>query len=121
MQKVLQADAIMHLRQGNTTMNIIDLHGGPLALAEQLLIGSHTQASPATTSTIILNCSELESMNSRGISQLIRLIIYTRQQQRLLVFGLSEHNRYILEITRLSLFIDIADTETQAVTAAHTT
>jgi anti-anti-sigma factor len=117
-----QADAIMHLRQGNTTMNIIDLHGGPSALAEQLLIGSHTQASPATTSTIILNCSELESMNSRGISQLIRLIIYARhQQQRLLVFGLSEHNRYILEITRLSLFIDIADTETQAVTAAHTT
>jgi hypothetical protein len=32
MQKVLQADAIMHLRQGNTTMNIIDLHGGPTAL-----------------------------------------------------------------------------------------
>ena len=33
MQKVLQADAIMHLRQGNTTMNIIDLHGGPLSFS----------------------------------------------------------------------------------------
>jgi anti-anti-sigma factor len=117
-----QADPIMHLRQGNATTSIIDLHGSLSALPEEFLIDIHTQANPVTNGTIIMNCSELESMNSRGISQLIQLLICTRrQQQRLLVFGLSEHNRYIFEITRLNQFIDIADTKIQAVSVVHTT
>jgi anti-anti-sigma factor len=111
-----QTDVIFHLQQQYTAMSIIDLHENQSALPEQLL----TQANSATTSTIILNCSELESINSHGIRLFILLLIYSRRQQkRLLVFGLSEHNRYIFEITHLSKFIDIADTKTQAVAAVH--
>ena len=113
-----QTDVIFHLQQQYTAMSIIDLHEKQSALPEQLL----TQANAATTDTIILNCSELESVNSHGIRLLILLLIYSRRQQkRLLVFGLSEHNRYIFEITHLSKFIDIADTKNQAVAAVHTT
>lgn len=116
-----QADTIMQPRQGTTSTSIIDLHGSLSDLPEEFLIDVRTLASPETNGTIIMNCSELESMNSRAISQVIQLLICTRrQQQRLLVFGLSEHNRYILEITRLNHFIDIVETETQAVAALHT-
>jgi anti-anti-sigma factor len=102
-----QTDVIFHLQQQNAATSMSDLHESLSALPEQLL----TQANSATTSTIILNCSELESINSHGISLLILLLIYSRRQQkRLQVFGLSEHNRYIFEITSLSKFIDIADT-----------
>jgi anti-anti-sigma factor len=115
-----QAGASMYLRQGNATTGIIDLQGSLSNLPEDLLKDIHLQSNPFTNGTIIMNCSELEAMNSRGISQIIQLLIYTRRkQQRLLIFGLSEHNRYILEITRLSRFIDIVETETQAVATLH--
>jgi anti-anti-sigma factor len=116
-----QADTLMHLQQGNATTSIIDLHGSLSDLPKEFLIDIHKQANPITNGTIIMNWSELESMNSCAISQIIQLLIYTRrQQQRLLVFGLSEHNRHILEITRLNHFIVIVETETQAVVTLHT-
>jgi anti-anti-sigma factor len=100
------------------TDDIFHLHESLSAMPGQLL----TQGDSATTSTIILNCSELESINSYGIRLLILLLIYSRRQQKhLQICGLSKHNQYIFEITRLSEFIDIADTKTQAVAAVHTT
>ena len=113
-----QTNAIFHLQQENSATSNSDLHENSSTMPEQLL----TQANPATTGTIVLNCSELEPINSHGIRLLILLLIYNRRQQkRLLFFGLSEHNRYIFEITRLNQFVDIADTETQAVAVVHTT
>ena len=103
-----QTDVIFHLQQQISATSSIDLHGSLSALPEQLL----TQVNPATTSTIVLNCSELEPINSHGIRLLILLLIYTRRQQkRLLFFGLSEYNRFIFEIARLNQFIDIADSK----------
>jgi anti-anti-sigma factor len=103
-EMIQQTDAIFHLHKNLTTM------------PEQLL----TQANSATTSTIVLNCSELEPINSHGIRLLILLLIYTRRQQkRLFLFGLSEHNRYILQITRLSEFIEIVSTQTQTLATVH--
>ena len=112
----------MHMRQGNATTSIIDIQGNLSALEAEAFRGIHAQGSPATSSAIILNCTELESLNSRGICLLVRLLTGARhQQQRLLAFGLSEHNRHILEITHLSRFIEVVATETQAVAAAHMT
>ena len=113
-----QTDVIFQLQQQYATMSINEMHENLSTMPEQLL----TQAKPATTSTIVLNCSELEPINSHGIRLLILLLIYTRRQQkRLLFFGLSEHNRYILQITRLIQFIDIADTTTQSLSVVHMT
>lgn len=107
-----QTSAIMNPQQGNTTTSIIDLRGSLSVISKQLLLENDTQANSATTNTIILNCSGLESINSHGISLLIKLLIYCRRQQkRLQVYGLSEHNCYIFEITRLSKFIDIFGTK----------
>ncbi len=110
-------DTIFHLQQQYATTKLSDPYERSSTLPEQLLI----QANSATHSTIILDCSELESINSHGIRLLILLLIYSRRQQkRLQVSGLSEHNRYIFEITSLSKFIDIVSTQTQVVATAHT-
>jgi len=117
-----QTGARQQMYQELATTNSIDPHGSLAALSGEVSIGVHTLASPAPTSTITVHGSALEPINSRVISQLIRLLISARrQQQRLLVWGLSEHQQYIFEISRLCQFIDIAATETQAVTAAFTT
>jgi anti-anti-sigma regulatory factor len=111
----------INLQQVHTTSNSIE-HGSFSALSYQLLFDIRTQYNDETTGTIRLNCSELEPINSHGIRLLILLLIYTRRQRkRLLFFGLSEHNRYIFEITRLNEFIDIADTTTRAVSVGHMT
>jgi anti-anti-sigma factor len=103
-----QTDVLFHLQQQYATTSTSDLHESLSAMPELLL----TQDKSATTSTILLNCSGLESIDSNAISLLIKLLIYSRRQQKLLqVFGLSEHNRYIFEITRLSEFIDIFSTK----------
>lgn len=111
-----QTDVLFQLQQQYATMSINEMHESLSTMPEQLL----TQANLATTSTIVLNCSELEPINSHGIRLLILLLIYSRRQQkRLLFFGLSEHNRYIFEITRLNQFIDIVSPKIQAA-AVHT-
>jgi anti-anti-sigma factor len=111
----------INLQQASTTSNSIE-HGSFSALSYQLLSDIRTQNNAETAGAITLNCSGLESINSHGINLLIMLIIFSqRQQKRLQVFGLSEHNRYILQITRLNQFIDIADTTTRAVSVVHTT
>ena len=111
---------MMHIRPANATTSIIDMHGSLSALSIETFKLLHAQNGTARTSTIILNCNELEAINSRGICQLVQLLINARQhRQRLLVYGLSEHNRYLLKITGLSEFVEIAGTETQALAAVQ--
>jgi anti-anti-sigma regulatory factor len=115
------AKATIHLQQINTTSNSIE-HGTFSALSHQLLSDIRMQNNAETTGTITLNCSGIESINSHGINLLIMLLIFSqRQQKRLQVFGLSDHNQYIFEITRLNEFIYIVDTTTRAVSVVHTT
>ena len=112
---------MIQVQQVKTTSNSIE-HGSFSAFSKQSLLDIRKQYNNETDGTITLNCSELESLNSHSICLLIKLLIYTqRQQKRLLFFGLSEHNRYILQITRLIQFIDIADTTTQSLSVVHMT
>lgn len=98
---------MMQVQQVKTSSNSID-HGSFSAVSKQSLLDIRTQNNGETTGTITLNCSGLESLNSHGICLFIKLLIYSNcQQKRLQVFGLSEHNQYIFEITRLNKFIDI--------------
>ena len=109
------ADATMHVQQVNTSSNSIE-DGRLSNLSYKLLSGIPMQYKAETASTITLNCGGLESINSHGICLLIKLLIYVRcQKKRLQVFGLSEHNRYIFEITRLNKFIDIIDSNTPCI------
>ena len=110
-----QAKVLLNVHKVNASTSIIDIQGEITAFAEKVLMDAYTEASTPTTRTIILNFSELEYMNSSGISLLVTLLIrINRQKQHLLAFGLSEHYRHIFDITRLSQAIGIYDTEAQA-------
>jgi anti-anti-sigma factor len=116
-----QANITMIARRVNPKVSIIDIHGEVSALAEKALMDAYMEASIPTTSTIILNFSGLEYMNSSGIGLLVTLLIrVNHQEQRLLAFGLNQHYRSIFEITRLSEAIEIYDTETQTLASLHT-
>ena len=115
-----KANATMTVRKANELVSIIDIHGDINALAENVLMDAYTQASAGRVQTIILNFTELDHMNSSGISLLVVLLVrMSRQQQRLLAFGLSEHYRHILELTRLNEVIAIYETEIDALTATQ--
>lgn len=102
---------MMQVQQVNTVSNSSEYESFS-ALSRQLLSYIPTHFTAETTGTITLNCSGLESINSHGINLLIMLLIFSqRQQKRLQVFGLSKHNQYIFEITRLNEFVEIAVAE----------
>jgi anti-anti-sigma regulatory factor len=112
------ANAIMHVQQVNDISNSIE-HRCFSALSNKSMLDIRTQYTE-TNGTITLNCSGLEPINSHGIYLLIMLLIYCqRQQKRLQVFGLSEYNKYIFEITRLSEFIEIVSTRTLTMATDH--
>ena len=113
------ADSIMHVQQVNTSSNSIE-DGCFSTLSHTLLSSIPMQYKAKTTSTITLDCSELEPISSHGICLLIKLLTYARcQEKRLQVFGLSGHNRYIFEITRLNMFLDIVETESRSFEPLH--
>jgi anti-anti-sigma factor len=112
-------NTIMHRQPVSTPSDSIE-HASFSTLSHQSLLDTQSPSKAETTGTITLNCSGLESINSHGIYLLILLLIYTkRQQKRLQVFGLSEYNQYIFEITGLSKFIDIVETENQTMETIH--
>lgn len=113
------ANTTMHRQQVSTLSDSIE-HDRFSALSHQSSLDIPSPYKAEATGTITLNCSGLEPINSHGIYLLIMLLIYTkRQHKRLQVFGLSEHNQYIFEITGLNKFIDIVETETQPLEAFH--
>jgi anti-anti-sigma factor len=106
-------NTILHIEQMNTSSNSFR-DGWFSALSHTLLSGISMLDNAETTSTITLNCNGLEPISSHGICLLVKLLIYAKcQNKRLQVFGLSGHNRYVFEITRLNKFIDIIDSNTQ--------
>ncbi len=110
------------VRTVSAGVSVIDIRGEMSAFAEQALLDAYWKAAMPNNSVVVLNFSELEYMNGRGIGLLISLLIQIRkQQQRLLACRLSPHYQYLLELTRLDQFISISDTETEALTAAHAT
>jgi anti-sigma B factor antagonist len=94
---------------------VIDIVGDVTGAAEATLMDAYAKASAAGASSIILNFSQLEYMNSSGIGLLVTLLVRAqRQKQRLLAYGLSDHYRQIFDLTRLNEAIGIHDSEASA-------
>ncbi len=109
----------MQVRKIDPKISIIDISGEVTAATEKTLMDCYTEASNTGARAIILNFSGLEYMNSSGIGLLVTLLVRTnRQKQRLMSFGLSEHYRHVLTITRLDEAIAIYATEQEALAAA---
>jgi anti-sigma B factor antagonist len=110
----------MDIRRASSTASVIDIVGNVTLACEDVLTDAYSQASDRNTRAIVLNFSRLEYMNS-GIGLLVTLLVRARcKHQQLLAFGLSEHYRHILALTRLDQAIAIYDDEAHALAAAST-
>jgi anti-sigma B factor antagonist len=91
---------------------VVDIRGDVTSASEQALMDAFTTATANGTSTIVLNFTDLEYMNSGGIGMLVTLLVRAnRQGQRMLAYGLTDHYRQIFELTRLDEAIAIHDSE----------
>ena len=114
-----QPKAEIASRTGGEKTCILDIKGELTAFAEDELMAAYNQACGAGVRDIILNFDELAYMSSSGIGLLVTLLIRAqRHQQRLLAYGLSDHYRHILELTRLNEAITVYASEEEALAGA---
>jgi anti-sigma B factor antagonist len=96
---------------------ILRIHGEITGASEPPMMAAYAEAEGATS--IVLDFSQLDYMNSGGIGLLVTLLVRTqRAGQRLMAVGLSDHYRQILALTRLDEAIGIHDDEPSALAAA---
>jgi anti-anti-sigma factor len=99
---------------------VIDLRGEINNFADGPLEAAYSQAEAEDPSTISLNFSDVDYINSTGIALIVGLLARARQAHRqLLTFGLSEHYQEIFRITRLSDFMGMHEDEASALAAAE--
>ncbi len=109
----------LNVRRASDIASIIDIRGDINAAAEHPLMEAYAKASRNGVRAIILNFTQLNFMNSSGIGLLVALLIRaSRQKQKLLSYGLSEHYRQIFELTRLNEAIRICKDEQEGLAAA---
>lgn len=100
-------------------VSVVDIRGEVTPAAEDALESAFSDASSGTTRAVVLNFAGLEYMNSGGIGLLVTLLVRAqRQHQQLCAYGLSDHYRQILQLTRLDEAIGIFDDEAAALEAA---
>lgn len=110
----------IEVHQVSPMVSTIAIHGDITSGTEAPLMDAYTTASTSDARTIVLDFSGLDYMNSGGIGLLVTLLVRVqRQGQRLLAFGLSEHYRQILTLTRLDEAIGIYETQAAALERAE--
>lgn len=104
------------VRQVDDRTSIIDIDGDVTPAAEAALMHAYGEATTNGASTIVLDFRDLAYMNSGGIGLLVTLLVRAqRGKQDLRAFGLSEHYRQILSLTRIDEAITVYDDEHAAV------
>jgi len=87
---------------------VIYLTGNINREAEQAINSAYDEAEMLAPTTIVLNFSAVDYINSTGIALIVGLLSKARMHERkLTAVGLSEHYVEIFNITRLSDFIAI--------------
>lgn len=98
---------------------ILRISGDITSASEGDLMAAYGLAAASGSSTVILDFSKLEYMNSGGIGLLVTLLVRAqRGGGRLVATGLSEHYRQIFSLTRLDDAIEIYDDDAAAMVAA---
>ena len=115
-----QPKATFTVRHIESGISAIEVQGEVTSLAEKALMDAYTQAGMSGATTIVLNFSRMDYMNSSGIGLLVTLLVrVNRQKQRLLAVGLNDHYRRIFELTRLDEAIPVYATEAEVVASAQ--
>jgi len=115
---MLRTQASVQIREAGESVRVMDIQGHINAQAENTLIEAFTRASRPPATTVALNFSGLDYMNSSGIGLVVTLLVRAQRQGTALVaFGLNEHYQTIFELTRLNEAIPVFPDEPQALQA----
>jgi anti-sigma B factor antagonist len=113
-----EAKIEMSVRRASPTVSVIDITGEVTAFAEPVLTQAFEEAAGDGVDAVVLNFADMDYMNSGGIGLLVTTLIRAnRNNQQMRAFGLTEHYRQILSLTRLDEAIAIFDDESAAVGA----
>ena len=113
-----ETETSLEVRRPSESAAVIAVRGELTGASEQPLMDAYGRAADPMTRKVILDFTELEYMNSTGIGLLVTMLVRAqRQRQRLLAFGLSDHYRQILGLTRLDEAIGIVESEAEALAA----
>jgi anti-sigma B factor antagonist len=116
---VSDTDTALDVRRASETTAVIAVRGELTGATEPALMDAWNRAADSVTRKVVFDFSGLEYMNSTGIGLLVTLLVRAqRQRQRLMAFGLSEHYREILSLTRLDEAIGVVETEDEALAGA---
>ncbi|HEX5465537.1 MAG TPA: STAS domain-containing protein [Candidatus Limnocylindrales bacterium] len=111
--------AALPVRRPDPAVAVISMAGDITGASEGPLMAAYTQADGPGTRAVLLDFGPLGYMNSSGIGLLVTMLVRAnRQHQRLLAFGLNDHYRQILSLTRLDEAIQVHPDETSALAAA---
>jgi anti-sigma B factor antagonist len=111
--------SVTTVEPGSHGAAILRVTGDITSASEGDLSGAYSNAADAGATTVILDFSGLEYMNSGGIGLLVMLLVRAqRGGVRLMAMGLSPHYRQIFSLTRLDEAIAIHDDEATALAAA---
>jgi anti-anti-sigma factor len=109
----------MDVRHPIDGVAVIDIRGEVTSACEPVLMSAYESATKDGSKRLVLNFSGLEYMNSGGIGMLVTLLVrVNRQHQALAAYGLSDHYRQILSLTRLDEAIAVHEDEQAAMQAA---
>lgn len=116
-----QSTINLGVREAADGIRVISVDGDVTPACEDELMGAFERASADAARAVILDFTDLDYMNSGGIGLLVTLLVRAqRSKQKLLAYGLTDHYRQILSLTRLDEAISIHDSEADAVAAATT-
>lgn len=98
---------------------VVELRGDIDRSADERLAQAYGAATCDGARPVVLNFEHTDYINSTGIALIVGLLAQARAQGvHVSACGLSDHYREIFEITRLSDFMTIADSEDGAVRGA---
>lgn len=91
---------------------VIDLRGEMTSFSETTLAEAYAAAISEGVTTVILNFSQVDYLNSLGVGMLVSQTVRAhRENKRLVAYGLSDHYRRIFSLTRLDEVVPLYESE----------
>jgi anti-anti-sigma factor len=111
---MMQVKVQIDVRSPTEGVRTLDIQGEITGCAEEEIFTAYKKAG-SQAKTIVLNLSEVQSIDSLGAGLLITMVAHARKQrQRLLAYGLSKQCRQALELTHLDEVVGLYADEAQA-------
>ena len=97
---------------------ILDCNGRIIFGEETALLRSQVQDLLDESPNVVLNLSNVSSIDSAGVGELIRLLVHaTRDQKKIVLAGLTGRVRDVLQITKLATVFATYATPSEAAEA----